>query len=92
MGNNQMKQTKFDCAVSSKTMQLIKAVIPYINNPASQYIGTLIKFLEFQNRLDLQKLSTEKFPIFSTLSAPVINILHQRGTFDTINGQMEVNN
>lgn len=52
MGNNQMKQTKFDCAVSSKTMQLIKAVIPYINNPASHYIGTLIKFLELKNAMD----------------------------------------
>ena len=30
MDKNQMKQTKFDSMVTNPTMQLVKAVIPYI--------------------------------------------------------------
>ena len=38
MEKQQLKQTKYDSLVTNRTMQLVKAVIPYINNDA----GTLI--------------------------------------------------
>lgn len=49
MENEQLKQTKFDSMVTSKNMQLVKAVIPYINNSLGNYIGMYIKFKELQN-------------------------------------------
>lgn len=49
MDNQQLKQTKFDSMVTNKTMQLIKAVIPYIDNNMGTMIGMLIKLKELQN-------------------------------------------
>lgn len=49
MDNQQFKQTKFDSMVTNKTMQLIKAVIPYIDNNLGSMIGILIKLKELQN-------------------------------------------
>lgn len=49
MGNEQLKQTKFDSLVTNRTMQLVKAVIPYIDNNLGTLIGVLIKFQELQN-------------------------------------------
>lgn len=49
MGNEQFKQTKFDSLVTNRTMQLVKAVIPYIDNNVGTLIGMLIKFQELQN-------------------------------------------
>lgn len=46
MDNQQFKQTKFDSMVTNKTMQLIKAVIPYIDNNMGTMIGMLIKLKE----------------------------------------------
>ena len=37
--------------VTNKNMQLIKAVIPYINNNLGNYIGMYIKFKELQNAI-----------------------------------------
>lgn len=49
MEKQQLKQTKYDSLVTNRTMQLVKAVIPYINNDAGTLIGLLIKFQELQN-------------------------------------------
>lgn len=49
MGNEQLKQTKFDSLVTNRTMQLVKAVIPYIDNNIGTMIGVFIKFQELQN-------------------------------------------
>lgn len=49
MGSKQLKQTKFDSLVTNRTMQLVKAVIPYIDNNIGTLIGMLIKFQELQN-------------------------------------------
>ncbi len=49
MGNEQLKQTKFDSIVTNRTMQLVKAVIPYIDNHIGTIIGMFIKFQELQN-------------------------------------------
>lgn len=54
MENNQMKQTKFDSIVTTLNMQLLKAVIPYIDRRLGRYIGIMIKFQEFQNALNLK--------------------------------------
>ena len=49
MCKNRYKQTKFDCMVTNETMQLMKAVIPYIDGPISNLLGIMIKFKELEN-------------------------------------------
>ena len=41
MCKNRYKQTKFDCMVTNETMQLMKAVIPYIDGPISNLLGIM---------------------------------------------------
>lgn len=48
MDNNNLKQTRFDSMVSNRDMQLVKAVIPYIDNRFGAFIGTYIKLMELQ--------------------------------------------
>lgn len=63
MDNTQFKQTKFDSMVTNRQMQLMKAVIPYINNPIGNYIGAYIKLQEFQNSFKFNLPTT-----FSTMN------------------------
>lgn len=49
METEQLKQTKFDSMVTNRTMQLVKAVIPYIDNQMGSFLGAYIKFIELQN-------------------------------------------
>ena len=49
MEMEQFKQTKFDSMITNRTMQLVKAIIPYINNNFGTFIGIYIKFIELQN-------------------------------------------
>ena len=37
-------QTKFDSMVTNQTMQLVKAIIPYIDNNLATVLGVYIKF------------------------------------------------
>ena len=47
MCKNRYKQTKFDCMVTNETMQLMKAVIPYIDGPISNLLGIMIKTIHY---------------------------------------------
>lgn len=51
MENNRFMQTKFDSMVTNQSMQLIKAIIPYIDNNLATVLGFYIKFLELENAL-----------------------------------------
>lgn len=42
-------QTKFDSMVTNQTMQLVKAIIPYIDNNLATVLGVYIKFIELEN-------------------------------------------
>ena len=59
MCKNRYKQTKFDCMVTNETMQLMKAVIPYIDGPISNLLGIMIKFKELENASFIHSKSTE---------------------------------
>lgn len=54
MEQETFKQTKFDSMVTNKTMQLVKAVIPYIDYNYRNSIGVFIKFQELQNAVNLK--------------------------------------
>lgn len=49
MENNRFMQTKFDSMVTNQTMQLVKAIIPYIDNNLATVLGIYIKFIELEN-------------------------------------------
>jgi len=49
MENNRFMQTKFDSMVTNQTMQLVKAIIPYIDNNLATVLGVYIKFIELEN-------------------------------------------
>lgn len=53
MENQQFKQTKFDSMVTNRQMQLVKAVIPYIDNQLGNFIGMFVKLQEMQNALKI---------------------------------------
>lgn len=46
-------QTKFDSMVTNRNMQLVKAVLPYINSPLCNYLGFIIKYQELINVLNI---------------------------------------
>ena len=49
MENNRFMQTKFASMVTNQTMQLVKAIIPYIDNNLATVLGVYIKFIELEN-------------------------------------------
>lgn len=53
MENERLKQTKFDSMVTNRQMQLVKAVIPYIDNRLGIFIGMFVKLQELQNALKI---------------------------------------
>ena len=65
MCKNRYKQTKFDCMVTNETMQLMKAVIPYIDGPISNLLGIMIKFKELET-MDMFK-DMDTADIFQTM-------------------------
>lgn len=98
MDNNQMKQTKFDSMVTNQTMQIIKAVIPYIDNPMGKYIGMFIKFRELQNamnissNLSLAATNTDKHKGMEGMLEDIIDFLGDdtRETFENLKGMMDM--
>ncbi len=67
MDNEFMKLTKFDSMLTSKEMQLVKAVIPYIDGDASAMLGMIIKFQELRNAAALR--STDAVSAMNTDNA-----------------------
>ena len=57
MDNNCLKQTRFDSLVSNRDMQLVKAVITFINNNFGTFLGTYIKLMELQRACKLKPSS-----------------------------------
>ncbi|MCR5736774.1 MAG: hypothetical protein K6G64_03895 [Eubacterium sp.] len=49
MGLQASKLTRFDSELTSPTMQMLKAVIPFIDPKFANPLGILIKFQELQN-------------------------------------------
>lgn len=53
MENSGTKQTVFDTLVTDKRLQLIKAVLPYIDFEAGKTIAMFVKFQELKNTINL---------------------------------------
>ena len=56
MENNRIMQTKFDSMVTNQTMQLVKAIIPYIDNTLATVLGVYIKFIELENTFRVNQI------------------------------------
>lgn len=100
MENKQFKQTKFDSMVTNRTMQLIKAVIPYIDNNIGSMIGMFIKFQELQNALRLKNnhsvaaMNSDSHSNLTNMFEDIKDILdeEQAGTIDMILSMMQMMN
>lgn len=100
MENKQAKQTKFDSMVTNKTMQLVKAVIPYIDRHIGNMIGILIKFQELQNAARMQNnvfvsaMNSDKHHGMQDMFEDIKEVLSgdERETIDMILSMMEMMN
>lgn len=100
MESKQIKQTKFDSMVTNKTMQLVKAVIPYIDNRIGNMIGILIKFQELQNAAHMQNnvfvsaMNSDKHHEMKDMFEDIKEVLSgdERETIDMILSMMEMMN
>ena len=80
MCKNRYKQTKFDCMVTNETMQLMKAVIPYIDGPISNLLGIMIKFKELENASFIN----------SNIAITTMNENHTKESMGNIKSMMEM--
>lgn len=93
-----MKQTKFDSMVTNPTMQLVKAVIPYIDNPIGTYIGMFIKLKELQNaatinnNISIAAMNADKHKGMDSMLDDIIDFMDDdvRETFESIKGMMDM--
>lgn len=93
-----MKQTKFDSMVTTPTMQLVKAVIPYIDNPIGRYLGIFIKFQELQNaaiinnNVSIAAMNADKHKGMESMLEDILDFLGDdtRETFENIKSMMEM--
>ena len=100
MENQQLKQTKFDSMVTNRTMQLVKAVIPYINNQMGNFIGMYIKLIELQNAAQINSnvavaaMNADKHMGMESVLEDIKDFLgdDERETIDTIISMMEMMN
>lgn len=100
MENQQLKQTKFDSMVTNRTMQLVKAVIPYIDNNLGAFIGAYIKFIELQNatrvnaNVTIAAMNADKHMGMESMLEDIKDFLgdEERETIDTIMSMMEMMN
>ena len=100
MENGQLKQTKFDSMVTNRTMQLVKAVIPYINNNMGSFIGAYIKFMELQNatrvnfNVSVAAMNADKHRGMESMLDDIKDFLRDedRETIDTLMSMMEMMN
>ena len=100
MEKEQLKQTKFDSMVTNRTMQLVKAVIPYINNNVGMFLGAYIKFIELQNATHINSsvaiaaMNADKHPGMENMLEDIKEFMNDedRETMDTIISMMEMMN
>ncbi len=98
MDKNQMKQTKFDSMVTNPTMQLVKAVIPYIDNPIGTYLGIFIKFRELQNaaiinnNVSIAAMNADKHRGMENMLEDILDFMDDdmRETFESLKGMMDM--
>lgn len=98
MDKNQMKQTKFDSMVTTPTMQLVKAVIPYIDDPVGRYLGMFIKFKELQNaaminnNISIAAMNADKHIGMESMLDDIMDFLGDdtRETFENIKNMVEM--
>lgn len=98
MDKNQMKQTKFDSMVTNPTMQLVKAVIPYIDNPFGRYIGMFIKFQELKNaatinnNVSIAAMNSDKHRGMESMLDDIMDLMDDdtRETFESIKSMTEM--
>ena len=79
MCKNRYKQTKFDCMVTNETMQLMKAVIPYIDGPISNLLEIMRKFKELENASFIN----------SNIAITTMNENHSKSTENMLSDIME---
>ena len=100
MEKEQLKQTKFDSMVTNQQMQLVKAVIPYIDNRLGNYIGMYIKFQELKNaarinsNIAVAAMNADKHMGVENMLEDIKEFLSddERETIDTIMTMMEMMN
>lgn len=100
MENEQLKQTKFDSMITNKNMQLVKAVIPYIDNKLGTYIGIYIKFIELQNaarinsNVTISAMNTDKHKGLENLLEDIKDFLddEERETLESMMAMLEMMN
>lgn len=100
MDKNQMKQTKFDSMVTNPTMQLVKAVIPYIDNPFGRYIGMFIKLQELQNasminnNFSIDAMNADKHQGMESMLEDIMELMDDdtRETYENIKSMMDMMN
>lgn len=100
MENKQPRQTKFDSMVTNKTMQLVKAVIPYLDNSIGTAIGVMVKLRDLQNvsrinnRLYVTALNSDKQSDMENMLNDIKEFLsdEERENIDMILSMMEMMN
>lgn len=73
--NEDMKMTPFDVSIQSKSMQMLKALVPFMAPKNQMFICTMIKFKELQNTVDYfnkHKIPSDFYGQSETLSAQEI--------------------
>ena len=53
MDNANMKQTLFDSMLTNRNLQILKAVLPYIDYDTGKSLGIYIKFQELKNSFSI---------------------------------------
>lgn len=64
-------QTDYDAKISNDTFELIKSIIPYINN--GNTIGIIIKFFELRNALSIKNTISNEDNAFDKISEALSN-------------------
>jgi hypothetical protein len=96
MTGESMKLTKFDSQLTSPSMEMAKAVIPYIEPKTANMLGLFIKLQELQNaaQLNFSSFSQENNPESSSenLFADLRNFLgdNEKEQLDFMMSMMEL--
>ncbi len=101
MDHESMKLTKFDSMLTSRTMQLVKAVIPYIDGDTSTMLGMIIKFQELRNAAALRSTNAVSAMNADNSQSKMENLFHdireflneeEQETMDMMMSMMEMMN
>lgn len=106
MDNANMKQTLFDSMLTNRNLQILKAVLPYIDYDTGKSLGIYIKFQELKNSFSInpgsyiikdkngnyKAMNCDKPLDFSTLYLIVKDYLttDEQEMFETFIGMMDM--